>query len=174
MGKMWSYTTIACGMRCLTSVVVPIWALVWKKVMDIDHTRPADILIAGWDRDNLLHLTSPSHHPSLLPYCSILMDPNASSWASPAFHWQWRHIWQLGQWGPWYHLQAGIPPRHSPVLPKSSVVAEIYGWLNMALILFIARAILFNIILTMITVGNWLLLNSRSYQWTICTFKPIM
>ena len=34
---------------------------------DLDHTRPADILIAGWDRGNPAALTSPSHHPSAQP-----------------------------------------------------------------------------------------------------------
>ena len=34
---------------------------------DLNHTRPADILVAGWVRGNLLHWTSPSHHLSARP-----------------------------------------------------------------------------------------------------------
>ena len=38
-------------------------------------------------------------------------------------------IWQLGQRGPGYHLQTGIPPGHiiHQPSPKSSVVAKIYS-----------------------------------------------
>eukprot|EP00731_Ephydatia_muelleri_P024492 Em0016g763a len=116
--------------------------------MDLGHTRPADTLIAGWDRDKPaafdITIISP---PCALPYCSILMDPNARSWASPAFHWQWRH----GNWGKEAYDTISRLASHLAIhqsSPKSSVVAEIYGRLNMALILSISRAILFNLTLT--------------------------
>ena len=71
---------------------------------DLAHTRPADILIAGWDRGKpaALDLTITS------PLCSVIlgescyqagaaalaaetrMDPSAKSWAGSASHWQWR------------------------------------------------------------------------------------
>ena len=109
---------------------------------DLDHTRPADILIAGWDSGKPAALDIISHHPSALPswvscvttlvqqplqkrpVSSTPMDPNDGLVLHSIGSGE---IWQLGQGGPRYHLQAGIPPRHSPVLPKSSVVAEIYG-----------------------------------------------
>ena len=58
---------------------------------DLAHTRPADILIAGWDRGKpvALDLTITS------PLCSAILRatvsstqtvPNAISWAGPAFH----------------------------------------------------------------------------------------
>ena len=52
---MWWYSTIACGMRCLNLCChVQLSVSVEKGhglTRDSDHTRPAHILIAGWDRD---------------------------------------------------------------------------------------------------------------------------
>ena len=71
---------------------------------DLDHTRPADILIAGWDRErpSALDITITSQ-PSWVSRVTRLVQkplqqrhvsstPNARSWAGPAFHCRWRHM----------------------------------------------------------------------------------
>ncbi|KAL5515365.1 hypothetical protein EMCRGX_G000523 [Ephydatia muelleri] len=63
---------------------------------DLAHTRPADILIAGWDRGKPaaldLTITSPLFSVILGESCyqAGAADPSAKSWAGPASHWQWR------------------------------------------------------------------------------------
>ena len=101
---------------------------------------------------NLLHWTSPSHHPSAQPswlsrVTKLVQQPLQQRPVSytPAgvmmvlpFHWQWRHM-AFGTKRP------TIPsPGWHPLWPFTSlpVVAENYGHLNMALIWSIARAIL--------------------------------
>eukprot|EP00731_Ephydatia_muelleri_P006380 Em0003g628a len=76
---------------------------------DLAHTRPADILIAGWDRGKpvALDLTITS------PLCSAILRATAAFYLA-------------------IHQSSA----------KSAVVAEIYGWFNMALVRSIARAIL--------------------------------
>ncbi|KAL5500608.1 hypothetical protein EMCRGX_G012199 [Ephydatia muelleri] len=70
---------------------------------DLEHTRPADILIQGRPAALDIPITSPlcpailgeSCHQDALQMrlaSSTRMDPNAKSWAGPAFHWQWRHM----------------------------------------------------------------------------------
>ncbi|KAL5502576.1 hypothetical protein EMCRGX_G009374 [Ephydatia muelleri] len=76
---------------------------------DLAHTRPADILIAGWDRGKpaALDLTITS------PLCSAILRATAAFYLA-------------------IHQSSA----------KSAVVAEIYGWFNMALVHSIPRAIL--------------------------------
>ena len=83
----------------------------------LPHTRPADALIAGWDRGKPaaldLSITSPPCSAILSESCHQAgaaalaaepasytpMDPNAKSWAGPASHGS-GDIWQSGQAGP--------------------------------------------------------------------------
>ena len=114
---------------------------------DLDHTRPADILIAGWDRGKpaALYITITSS------LCRVIMgEAGAAALAAEAqkLHSNGPKCQELdwpciplavgtyGNWGREAHLAI-----HQS-FPKSTVVAEIYGQLNMALILSIARAIL--------------------------------
>ncbi|KAL5516235.1 hypothetical protein EMCRGX_G001518 [Ephydatia muelleri] len=123
---------------------------------DLDHTRPADILIAGWDRGKpVSHVTklvqqSLQQRPVSGSYTP--MDLNARSYTLVLHSIGSRDVWKLGQRVPGYHLQAGISPGHLPAIPQViSIVAEIYGRLNMTLIRSIARAILARKIPTLLT-----------------------
>ncbi|KAL5481607.1 hypothetical protein EMCRGX_G021802 [Ephydatia muelleri] len=94
---------------------------------DLAHTRPADILIAGWDRGKpvALDLTITSS------LCSAILSESChQAGAAAPLKWSkmpkvglflhsisYGDIWQLGQGGPRYLLQAGVLPGHSPVLP---------------------------------------------------------
>ena len=125
---------------------------------DLNHTRPADIFIAGWDRGEpaALDLTITS------PLCSaILSEPchqaGASALAAEVgkLHSDGPKYQELGwsciplavdyNWGKQAHntfskLASYLVIHQSS--PKSSVAVEIYGWLNMTLVRSIARAIL--------------------------------
>ena len=111
----------------LTSVIVPTCVSVERGhglTRDLAHTRPADILIAGWDRGKpvALDLTitsqlcsgilSESYHAVALAAEACKLHSNVSN----AKSWAVLHsiscgdIWPLGQRGSQYLLQAGILP----------------------------------------------------------------
>ena len=102
---------------------------------DLAHTRPTEILIAGWDRGRpaALDLTITS------PHCSAILNESCHQAGAAALAAEarklhsnglkcqelvhsvsCRDIWQLGQGGPQYLLKAGILLGHSPVLPEIS------------------------------------------------------
>ena len=87
---------------------------------DLAHTRPADILIAGWDRGKqvALDLTITS------PLCSAILSESCHQAGVAALAAEVRKIHSngpkcQGQAGPRYLLQAGVLPGHSPVLPQA-------------------------------------------------------
>ena len=127
---------------------------------DLDHTRPADILIAGWDRGKpaALDITITS------PLCPAIVGESCQQAGAAVLAAETRKLhsngpkcqelgWSCiplavetyGKWGKeaqdtisWLASHLAIPQSS----PKSSVVAEIYGRLNMTLVRSIARAIL--------------------------------
>ena len=127
---------------------------------DLAHTRPADILIAGWDRGKpaALDLTITS------PLCSAILSESCHQAVVAALAVEARRLhsngpkcqelgWSCiplavetyGNWGKEAHdtfsrLASYLAIHQSS--PKSAVVAEIYGQLNIALVRSIARAIL--------------------------------
>ena len=124
------------------------------------HTRPADILIAGWDRGKpaALDLTISS------PLCSAILSESchqagAAALAAEAckLHSNGLKCQELGRsciplavetYGNWGKEAHDTFSRRASYLaihqssPKSAVVAEIYGQLNIALVRSTARAIL--------------------------------
>ena len=83
---------------------------------DLDHTRPADILVARWDRGKPVALTSPSHHPlpdhfigeschqagaAVLAAEARKLHSNGPKcqelYIGPAFH--WHAVETYGNWG---------------------------------------------------------------------------
>ena len=125
---------------------------------DLAHTRPADILIAGWDRGKPADLTITS------PLCSAILSElchqaGAAVLAAEACKLRsngpkcqelgWSCIplavETYGNWSKEAHdtfsrLASYLAIHQS--FPKSAVVAETYGQLNMALVCSITRAIL--------------------------------
>ena len=127
---------------------------------DLAHTRPADILIAGWDRGKpaALDLTITS------PLCSAILSESCHQAGAAALAAEARKLhsngpkcqelgWSCiplavetyGNWGKEAHdtfsrLASYLAIHQSS--PKPAVVAEIYGRLNIALVHSIARAIL--------------------------------
>ncbi|KAL5477904.1 hypothetical protein EMCRGX_G024759 [Ephydatia muelleri] len=127
---------------------------------DLDHTRPADILIAGWVRGKpaALDITITS------PLCPAILDESCHQTGAAILAAETRKLhsngpkcqelgWSCiplavetyGNWGK--EAQDTISRLASDLAihqssTKSSVVAEIYGRLNMTLIRSIARAIL--------------------------------
>ena len=123
---------------------------------DLAHTRPADILIAGWDRGKPaaldLIITSP-----LCSACHLEQSSHQAGAAALAAEARKLHSNELGwscillavetygNWGKEAHgtfsrLASFLTIHHSS--PKSAVLAEIYHRLNIALVRSIARAIL--------------------------------
>ena len=127
---------------------------------DLDHTRPADILIAGWDRGKpaALDITITSLLcPAILGESSHQAGVAALAAEAHKLHSNGPKCQELGwscillavetygNWGKEAHDTISRLASHLAIhqsSPKSSVVAEIYGRLNNALIRFIARAIL--------------------------------
>ena len=127
---------------------------------DLSHTRPADILIAGWDRGKpaALDLTITS------PLCSVILGESCHQAGAAALAAETRKLhsngpkcqelgWSCiplavetyGNWGKQAHdtfsrLASFLAIHQSS--PKAVVVAEIYGRLNVVLVRSIARAIL--------------------------------
>ena len=101
---------------------------------DLDHTRPADILIAGWDRGKTaaLDITITS------PLCPAILGESCQQAGAAVLAAETRKLhsngpkcqelgWsciplavetKLGQRSPGYHLQAGISLGYSPVIPQ--------------------------------------------------------
>ena len=48
------------------------------------------------------------------------------------------NVWQLGYRGPKHLLTTGISSFNQPVLPKSKIISEIYGQLNLPLVRSVA------------------------------------
>eukprot|EP00731_Ephydatia_muelleri_P002958 Em0001g2958a len=141
-GGMWSHAIIVYEMR------------------DLAHTRPADFLIAGWDRGKpvALDLTITS------PLCSVILGESCYQAGAAALAAETRKLhsngpkcqelgWSCiplavetyGNWGKQAHdtfsrLASFLAIHQSS--PKAVVVAEIYGRLNVVLVRSIARAIL--------------------------------
>ncbi|KAL5499705.1 hypothetical protein EMCRGX_G011163 [Ephydatia muelleri] len=75
---MWTYITIACGMRCLTYFVMP---LVWRNTMTSPETLTIPDLLTAWDRGKLtaldITITSPElcHHAELSLTLSCDVSP---------------------------------------------------------------------------------------------------
>ncbi|KAL5499463.1 hypothetical protein EMCRGX_G010889 [Ephydatia muelleri] len=127
---------------------------------DLAHTRPADILIAGWDRGKpaALDLTITS------PLCSVILGESCYQAGAAALAAETRKLhsngpkcqelgWSCiplavetyGNWGKQAHdtfsrLASFLAIHQSS--PKAVVVAEINGRLNVVLVRSIARAIL--------------------------------
>ena len=124
---------------------------------NLAHTRPADILIASWDRATLDQITTS-------PLCSAILSESCHQVCATVFaavalkHYSngpqmplvglvlhsvsCGDLWQLGQGGPRYLLQAGILPGHSPVLPEISSCGRNLRPVEYGLVRSIARAIL--------------------------------
>ena len=101
---------------------------------DLDHTRPADILIAGWDIGKPaaldITITSPLYPAILGESCHQAGEATLAAEACKLHsngpkcqELGWSCIplavvWKLGQRGPWYHFKAGISPGHSPVFSQ--------------------------------------------------------
>eukprot|EP00731_Ephydatia_muelleri_P017471 Em0010g569a len=128
--------------------------------IELAHTRPADILIAGWDRGKpaALDLTITS------PLCSVILGESCYQAGAAALAAETRKLhsngpkcqelgWSCiplavetyGNWGKQAHdtfsrLASFLAIHQSS--PKAVVVAEIYGRLNVVLVRSIARAIL--------------------------------
>ena len=99
---------------------------------DLDHTRPADILIAGWVRGKpaALDITITS------PLCPAILGESCHQTGAAVLAAETRKlhsngpkcqelVWsciplavELGHRSPGYHLQAGISLGHSPVIPQ--------------------------------------------------------
>ena len=127
---------------------------------DLDHTRPADILIAGWDRGKpaALDITITS------PLCPTILGESCHQARAAVLAAETRKLhsngpkcqelgWSciplaLETYENWSKEAQDTISRLASHLaihqssPKSSVVAEIYGRLNMTLVRSIARAIL--------------------------------
>eukprot|EP00731_Ephydatia_muelleri_P021996 Em0014g587a len=98
-------------------------AIIVYEMRDLAHTRPADILIAGWDRGKpaALDLTITS------PLCSVILVETYGNLGKQAHD-------------TFSRLASFLAIHQSS--PKAVVVAEIYGRLNVVLVWSIARAIL--------------------------------
>ncbi|KAL5517631.1 hypothetical protein EMCRGX_G003213 [Ephydatia muelleri] len=122
---------------------------------DLAHTRPADILIAGWDRGKPvaldLTITSPLCSAILSESChqagAAALAAEAHKLHSNEFGWSCilLAVETYGNWGKEAHntfsrLAFYLAIHQSS--PKSAVLAEIYCRLNIALVRSIARAIL--------------------------------
>ena len=127
---------------------------------DLDHTRPADILIDGWDRGKpaALDITITS------PLCPAILGESCQQAGAAVLAAEARKLhsngpkcqevgWSCiplavetyGNWGKEAHDTISRLASHLAIhqsSPKSSVVAEIYGRLSMTLVRSIARAIL--------------------------------
>ena len=127
---------------------------------DLDHTRPADILIAGWDRGKpvALDITIAS------PLCPAILGESCQQAGAAVLAAETHKLhsngpkcqelgWSCiplavetyGNWGKEAQDTISRLASHLAIhqsSPKSSVVAEIYGRLNMTLVRSIARAIL--------------------------------
>ena len=127
---------------------------------DLAHTRPADILIACWDRGKpvVLDLTITS------PLCSAILSKSRRQADAAALAAEARKLhsngpkcqelgWSCiplavetyGNWGKEAHDTFSRLASYLAIhqtSPKSAVVAEIYGRLNMALVSSTAKAIL--------------------------------
>ena len=119
---------------------------------DLAHTRPADILIAGWDRGKpaALDLTITS------PLCSVILGESCYQAGGAALlHSNGPKCQELGwsciplaveTYGNWGKQAHNTFSRLASFLaiyqssPKALVVAEIYGQLNVVLVRSIARA----------------------------------
>ena len=127
---------------------------------DHSHSRPADVLIAGWDRGKpaVFDVTV------TLPLCpAILMDSSRMSGAASAAAETCKILTngpkcqELGwtciplavetfcNWGKEAHLNFSMSASYLSIIlssPKPCVLADIYSRLNMTLVKSIARAIL--------------------------------
>ena len=127
---------------------------------DLDHTRPADILIAGWDIGKPaaldITITSPlcpailgesCHQAGVAVLAAEACKLHSNGPKCQELGWSFipLAVEMYGNWGKEAHDTISRLASHLAIhqsSPKSSVVAEIYGQLNTALIRSIARAIL--------------------------------
>ena len=123
------------------------------------HTRPADILIAGWDRGKPVALDL-----TITSLCSAILSESCHQAGAAALAAEARKLhsndlkcqelgWSCiplavetyGNWGKEAHDTFSMLASYLAIhqsSPKSAVVAEIYCRLNIALVRSIARAIL--------------------------------
>ena len=101
---------------------------------DLDHTRPADILIAGWDRGKPaaldITITSPlcpaifgesCHQAGEAALAAEACKLHSNGPKCQELGWSCiplADVWKLGQRGPCYNFKVGISPGHSPVFPQ--------------------------------------------------------
>ena len=127
---------------------------------DLDHTRPADIFIAGWDRGKPvvldLTITSPPCSAILSKSChqagvaalaaeACKLHSNGSKCQELGWSCIPLAVETYGNWGKEAHDTFSRLASYLAIhqtSPKSAVVADLYGRLNIALVCTIARAIL--------------------------------
>ena len=125
-----------------------------------DHTRPADVLIAGWDRGKhaALDITvaSPlcpailpeaSHHSGAAANGAELRKLNANSTKCTELGWTCipMAVETFGHWGREAQSVLSRLASHLSISlsqPRAAVVADIYGRLNIILVRSVSRAIL--------------------------------
>ena len=124
---------------------------------DLAHTSPVDILIAGWDRGKpVATITSPlcsailselCHQAGVAALAAEVRKLHSNGPKCQELGWSCipLAVETYGNWGKEAHdafsrLTSYLAIHQSS--PKSAVVAEIYGQLNIALVHSIARAIL--------------------------------
>ena len=115
----------------------------WDEIFDLccrahlDHTRLADILIAGWDRGKPaaldITITSPlcpallrevsCHQAGVAALAAEACKLHSNGPKCQELGWSCIPLavetyGNLGQRGPCYHFKAGISPGHSPVFPQ--------------------------------------------------------
>eukprot|EP00731_Ephydatia_muelleri_P036720 Em0311g4a len=125
-----------------------------------DHTRPADVLIAGWDRGKHaaldITMASPlcpailpeaSHHSGAAANGAELRKLNANSTKCTELGWTCipMAVETFGHWGREAQSVLSRLASHLSISlsqPRAAVVADIYGRLNIILVRSVSRAIL--------------------------------
>ena len=125
-----------------------------------DHTRPADVLVAGWDRGKHAALgitvASPlcpailpeaSHHSGAAANGAELRKLNANSTKCTDLGWTCipMAVETFGHWGREAQGALSTLASHLSISlsqPRAAVVADIYGRLNIILVRSVSRAIL--------------------------------
>ena len=129
-----------------------------------DHTRPADVLIAGWDRGKhaALDITRgfttlpchPSHHTGAAANGAELRKLNANSTKCTELGWTCipMVVETFGHWGREAQSVLSRLASHLSISlsrPRAAVVADIHGRLNIILVRSVSRADYHEFILTL-------------------------
>ena len=151
MVVMWLHGTTACKISLPTFVVRP--------TLDHINSRPADILVQGWDRGkpaafdvtvtSLLtpvSLNNASASVGAAAYAAECRKHAANDTRCQELGWLCiPNIWQLGEGGSECFFPARSLlcfPSARPTIPKPKMLSEIYSCLNMSLVRSVARAIM--------------------------------